>query len=62
MLKLMLTHEQEVELLQLPENVLQVFADYPSAAENYLRVKDEPPLPDEYKNGIFEIYYNCERR
>ena len=57
---LMLTPEQEIELLQLPEEVLQIFGDYPNVAENYLRVKDLPTLPDEYQSGLYEIYYDRE--
>ena len=57
---LALTPEQEIQLLQLPEEVLQIFGDYPEVADNYLRVKDLPNLPDEYQSGLYEIYYDRE--
>jgi hypothetical protein len=57
--KLNVTSQQQAHLLELPDPVIRVFVENPSVAENYLEARNLPMLPDSYKSGLFEIYYDC---
>lgn len=55
----MFTSTEQAVLSKLPQEVQLTLKDYPTVAENYLMARSLPVLTENYKLGLFEIYYDC---
>ncbi len=55
----MFTPIEQAVLSKLPQEVQLTLKDYPTVAENYLMAQSLPVLTENYKLGLFEIYYDC---
>ena len=55
----MFTPTEQAVLSKLPQEVQRTLKDYPSVAQNYLMARSLPVLTENYKLGLFEIYYDC---
>ncbi len=55
----MFTPTEEAVLSKLPQEVQLTLKDYPTVAQNYLMAQSLPVLTENYKLGLFEIYYDC---
>ena len=55
----MFTPTEQTVLSKLPQEVQRTLEKYPSVAQNYLMAQSLPVLTENYKLGLFEIYYDC---
>ena len=55
----MFTPTEQTVLSKLPQEVQRTLSEYPSVAQNYLMAQSLPVLTENYKLGLFEIYYDC---